>query len=76
MVRVLLSPAVALQGVGSRRTQSSRVKFPLGAVREWVEQARAFHRIQKLARTIADLSGEETIEPAHLAEALQYRLRA
>lgn len=37
--------------------------------------ARAFHRILKLARTIADLSGAETIETKHLAEALQYRPR-
>ncbi len=35
--------------------------------------ARAYHRVLKLARTIADLSGEAGITPAHLAEALQYR---
>jgi magnesium chelatase family protein len=34
---------------------------------------RAYHRILKLAHTIADLVGEEHILPTHLAEALQYR---
>jgi magnesium chelatase family protein len=37
--------------------------------------ARAFHRVLKLARTIADLAGAETIAAPHLAEALQYRPR-
>jgi magnesium chelatase family protein len=38
--------------------------------------ARAYHRVLKLARTIADLAGETRIATAHLAEALQYRPRA
>ena len=38
--------------------------------------ARAFHRILKLARTIADLDGADIIKANHLAEALQYRQRS
>jgi len=35
--------------------------------------ARAYHRVLKLARTVADLAGQEQIGAAHLAEAIQYR---
>jgi magnesium chelatase family protein len=35
--------------------------------------ARAYHRVLKLARTIADLAGETGIGVAHVAEAIQYR---
>ncbi|MEK9182010.1 MAG: hypothetical protein AAB781_00265 [Patescibacteria group bacterium] len=35
--------------------------------------ARAYHRVIKLARTIADLADSEEIETNHILEALQYR---
>ncbi len=43
------------------------------AMRQLQLSARAYHRVLKLARTIADLAGDTQIAPPHLAEALQYR---
>lgn len=37
--------------------------------------ARAFHRLLKVARTVADLAHSDTIETPHMAEAIQYRAR-
>ena len=45
------------------------------AMRQLHLSARGYHRVLKLARTIADLNGDENINPAHLAEALQYRAK-
>ena len=46
------------------------------AMKQLALSARAFHRILKLARTIADLAAAPTINASHLAEALQYRPRS
>ncbi len=43
------------------------------AMRQYGLTARAYHRVLKVSRTIADLADAPRIEPEHLAEALQYR---
>lgn len=45
------------------------------AMQQMQMSARAYHRILKLARTIADLAGNDNIETSHIAEAIQYRPR-
>ncbi|MFN8525733.1 MAG: YifB family Mg chelatase-like AAA ATPase [Chloroflexota bacterium] len=46
------------------------------AVRQLGLSARAYHRVLKVARTIADLGGSDGIRPPHLAEAIQYQRRS
>jgi len=43
------------------------------AIQQMQLSVRAYHRVLKLARTLADLVREKQITTAHLAEALQYR---
>ena len=54
-----------LQDEGQRLMRAAMTQLNLSA--------RAYHRILKLVRTIADLAGSEEIQSFHLAEALQYR---
>ncbi len=46
------------------------------ATKQLALSARSFHRILKVARTVADFDGSDTIEGRHMAEAIQYRERA
>jgi len=45
------------------------------AMKQLYLSARAFHRVLKLARTIADLENGDIIKASHIAEAIQYRPR-
>ena len=55
---------------------SDEVKNVLNSAAEKLDlSARAYHRVIKLARTIADLSQSEEIKSEHILEALQYRPR-
>ena len=55
------------------KLQDEGQKLMRAAMSQMQLSARAYHRILKLARTIADLAGCEEIQSVHLAEALQYR---
>lgn len=50
-------------------------QFLKQAVQRLDLSTRVYFRLLRLARTIADIDGSETIEKAHLAEALSYRER-
>ncbi len=58
------------------RTEESAQSLLKAAMKQLYLSARAFHRILKLARTIADLENTDIIKAHHVAEAIQYRPRS
>ncbi|PSH67174.1 YifB family Mg chelatase-like AAA ATPase [Phyllobacterium sophorae] len=54
------------QGISLLQQASEQMRF----------SARAYHRVLKVARTLADLDGQETVGRIHLAEAISYRIAA
>ncbi len=84
--RVARARKLALQRQGKINDEVSsseieRICRPEGAVRQLLHaassrlgwSARAYHRVLKLARSIADLDGAEALDSQHVAEAIQYR---
>lgn len=67
-----MGPAEIRQFCSIDETSNNLLK---AAMRQLQLSARAYHRILKLSRTIADLAGATNIQAAHVAEAIQYRPR-
>jgi len=57
------------------RVEESAQSLLQAAMKQLYLSARAFHRILKLALTIADLENSDIIRANHIAEAIQYRPR-
>lgn len=57
------------------RLDDTSINLMRQAVSHMHLSARSYHRILKLARTIADLHGKDGIQTEHIAEALQYRAK-
>ncbi|HYC29280.1 MAG TPA: ATP-binding protein, partial [Chitinophagaceae bacterium] len=65
MSNKILKEVCVINNIGQNLLKSAMQKLNLSA--------RAYDRILKVSRTIADLGGSEDIKPVHIAEAIQYR---
>jgi len=84
--RVLRAYEVAMNRQGKRNDELQageveKISHPTGSVKQLLHaastrlgwSARAYHRVLKVARTIADLAGVEELATEHVGEAIQYR---
>jgi magnesium chelatase family protein len=84
--RVRRAYQIAIERQGKRNdglvsADLERISHPTGQVKQLLHaastrlgwSARAYHRVLKVARTIADLSGAEHLATEHVGEAIQYR---
>lgn len=66
------APASLIEGVVNPDKESRTLL--LQAAERFSLSARAYHRVLKVARTLADLAGSEKVARPHIAEALSYRV--
>jgi magnesium chelatase family protein len=66
------APATLIEAVVDPDKDSQRLM--LQAAERFSLSARAYHRVLKVARTLADLAGSEKVARPHIAEALSYRV--
>lgn len=62
----LMAQYCALDGQGQKLLAAAAARLSLSA--------RAYDRVRKVARTVADLAGDESVSADHLAEAVQFRM--